>query len=128
MGNTPEAIEERKEKRKRYQKWYYETYLKKRRDEGTAKKYTYTRKSPEEKAENYKRGAEKRRQTMLERFGEDGVKEIYAANGERLKKTMAEQPEKRYRLTSEKAKEISKLGLTARLENKKRGRRKKNEQ
>lgn len=128
MGNTPEAIEERKEKRKRYQKWYYETYLKKRRDEGTAKKYTYTRKSPEEKAENYKRGAEKRRQTMLERFGEEGIKEIYAANGERLKKTMAERPDKRYRLSSDKAKEISKLGLAARLANKKkRGRRKKDE-
>ena len=106
-----------KAKRTEYQRWYYQTYTKKRRANGTVKVKRPPRKTAEEKAESYKRAAEKRRQTMIERYGEEGMKEIYAANGQRLARQMAETPEKRYRLNSERAKEIGKKGLEVRRAN-----------
>lgn len=116
-----------KAKRKEYQKWYYETYTKKRRANGTASATGYEKKTAEEKAENYKKAAEKRRQTMLERYGEEGVKQIQSANGQRLAHYMAENPSKRYRLTSQRAKEVGKMGLEARHQNSRKRKRNKHE-
>lgn len=105
--------EEKKSKRKDYQRWYYQTYTKKRRDNGTVKVTKYQRKTEEEKAENRKRGAEKRAKTMEERYGKDGVKEIRSANGHKLARFLEEHPEMRYRPTSSKAKEMAELSAAA---------------
>lgn len=109
---------ERSEKRKRYQRWYYETYTKKRRATGVVKVNTYQKKTEEEKAANRKRGAEKRRQTMLERYGEEGVREIQQKCGKKLVEKMSQQPDKRYHPTSEKAREMQMASAAARTEKK----------
>lgn len=117
--------EESQAKRKEYLKWYYQTYLKKRREAGIAKVTKYQRKTEEEKAENFKRAAEKRRKTMLERYGEEGVKKIYSDNGKKLNQIMAERGDDRYRPTSEKAREMQLASAAARHEKKVKRQRKK---
>lgn len=108
---------EKKPKRdyKDYQKWYYETYTKKRRQNGAGSYGAdwYKKKTPEEKAENRRKGFEKRRKTMAERYTKEQISEIYKDSGHRLAEYMKEHPEKRYRPTSEKAREMSALGAEA---------------
>lgn len=105
---------------KDYQKWYYETYTKKRRQNGTGSYGAdwYKKKTPEEKAENRRKGLEKRKRTMAEKYTKEEVSEIYRSSGHRLADYMKEHPEKRYRPTTEKAREMAALGAEARKANK----------
>lgn len=122
--------EMQKSKRKEYQKWYYETYTKRRRQNGAGSYGAdwYKKKTPEEKAENRRKGIEKRQETMKERYTKEEISEIYRGSGHRLANYMKDHPDKRYRPSSEKAKEMQILGAEARRANREKRKREEDEQ
>lgn len=65
-----------KEKAKEYQRKYYWNKTKLKRLTEPAKSYNnYVKKDPEEKLKNFREGARKRKQTLIDKLGEEGYKE-----------------------------------------------------